>query len=279
MIDAGFLLSILTLVGGTYFGITFGEQFRDYLVLVDNFSVYLAIFNHELSYIKSQKPAGQRFNSWNKFSLVRDYLMISILRLALIPGIELALTGNIAQYDFVEALRASKSNIGFAVGSLFVIVGFYELLTNTFFSKFITIGCACSRYFRSIAIFEMHKSNLSATASIIEMVKLNTMNGAYTLTATTVVDILFRGSLTPIKTWTFTRSCFAAIPLVQIYFLSFGSAIYQQLFIQASSFGKTAGINIPAQLGDGFKVITFAFCFYGYLFAYIPEKIISNLFK
>ena len=279
MIDAGFLLSILTFVAGTYFGITFGEQFRDYLLLIDNFSVYLAIFNHELSYIKSQKPAGQRFNSWNKFSLVRDFLMISILRLALIPGIELALTGNIAQYDFVEALRATKSNIGFAVGSLFVVVGFYELLTNTFFSKFITIACACSRYFRSIAIFELHKSNLSATASIIEMVKLNTMNGAYTLTATSVVDILFRGSLTPIKTWTFTRSCFAAIPLVQIYFLSFGSAIYQQLFIQASSFGKTAGINIPAQLGDGFKVITLAICFYGYLFAYIPEKIISNLFK
>ncbi len=279
MIGAEFLLSILTLVGGTYFGVVFGAQFKPYLQLVETFSVYLIIFNHEMLYVKSQKPAGHKLTSWNKFSLVRDYLLISVLRLALIPGIELALAGNLEQYDFVAALIAAKQEVGFSIGSLIIIIGFYGVLTNTVIMKFIIVACSYMLFARSAAIFEMHRSSISSTASIIEMVKLNTINGAYTLVATTVVDIFFRGNLTPLRTWVFIRSIFAAIPLVQIYYIDFGVAMYQQLFVQFSTFGKAAGIPVPSQLEDGFKVITLAICFYGLLFADIPERLICKLFS
>ena len=240
------------------------ETFKPYALLVDIFTTYVYIYNNEVKYIENTNKPGEKWSFWDYFSLLRNYVSVSLLRGILIAVITAYLNNELDTFDLMVAIRGLNVYLGECLGSLTIIVGFHGLISLQIVSNSMLICAITARF---VALMDLHKKFNKDGLAIPnpEHLLRSYINGAFGLITVTVVEIIFRGNLKVIESWFTLRSFFLLVPFLQLNFARFGLDKYHGLLIQqAKPLIQQTGIAPPTHLFNGVALLTAGVLSFGY---------------
>jgi hypothetical protein len=277
MFGANYFFGLLGMSVGPVFSVLFGEAYLPYLSVIDNFTVYITIFNHEKNAVNKTNKEDEKWTTWDKFSLLRNYYVVTFVRATIVEAIIALLTGKFDEFELTHAVRNWKPTATEATASLVIIIAFYNFLFSNFGCMLMDICATTCRIFTSIKIFKSIGSN--TISSQAEMSIQNGLNGAFTLVALTFINMVFRGEFRILSTWIGVRLPMAILPFLQLHYSQLGlSKLHAQVAFPIKKTVETFGVPYTENLEDGLLVFTSVAIYFFYGIAKPVTSAIVRLF-
>ena len=154
-------IELLLLLAGLVFTLWVDDYYLPYIVIVDNFSVYLTIFNNERSYINKSLRNGESWSWWEHSSHWRNYFVITVARGAVVQAVLAFYQGQHKEIDLNYLFASTREVVREALASYIVLVAFYDLIMSTFGNSFIFTCCLTIRSTYSLGL--LRAKGLGAT--------------------------------------------------------------------------------------------------------------------
>ena len=256
MFGSDFLSTLFGLGFGLITGMTIGMPYIKYIQVVDTFSAFLAVYNHEKKYVTKNKKKDEPLTFWDKFSIVRNYLVVSFVRGMVLNGVMLFLGDKLHTFDLIESAEFSLHALKEPILSLIVIVAFEDFIETFLGTKIVNTCATITRVATSIAAFKTYGAQ-GTIVSYYELFRRNLFNGIITLITLTFINIVFRGDFIVLATWIGSRSFYVLLPILQVNYVNFGlDKLHGKLLTEIHGMTKSAGFDLSHHMTDGLLFLT-----------------------
>lgn len=278
MVAGSVVSALLSIVVGTTFGCFVRDNWLPFVKLVHIFCAYWSIYSTVNSnLLEAQKR--KRFSSlWVKFSVVRDFMLISSFRGVVNETVESYVKSQCDSLNLQAVLMKNGGYLQEGAASLLVCFAFEEFLSTRLGNYVISSASVFIRALRSVEILKSFK-NTSSMATLIEMGKLNVLNSSATTITMTITDLVFRGDLSILSQWIGVRLVYFLTPYLQSQLGELGlPKLHAQLVSQARVTTHGYGLQFAERLEDvEFVATLFLFFVSAFVFTPAAKSVVSRL--